>query len=644
MGLERMAAVLQGVSNNYAIDLFHALTTAIDAALPVPTGTVTPSHRVIADHLRAIAFLMADQVMPSNEGRGYVLRRIMRRAMRHARQLGATDPLLHRLVAEVACHMGDHYVALPKVLPTIQPIIAAEETQFQHTLGRGLTLLEEAVAALPPDIPLPGSVAFTLYDTYGFPLDLTQDALRPKAIAVDVAGFEAAMAAQRARARAAWAGGAAHTADIALWHQIQETHGATEFLGYHALQSQSQTQAIVGAGILQPHLVAGEAGWVVWSQTPCYAESGGQVGDIGHWTGPQGKGVIQDTKPYATGLHGHYVRITEGLLAVGDTVALQVDPAHRAGVRAHHSSTHLLHAALRAHLGTHVVQKGSWVGKDRLRFDFSHPSPLGHAMLETLTHTVNAHIRANALVDTRLDTPEGALAHGAIGLFGEKYGEAVRVVTMGQASCELCGGTHVARTGDIGYFTIIGESAVAAGIRRIEAVAGEAAADYAAHQRTLLADAVALCKGSTQDALPARIHALRTQHTATEHLLGQTYVRLGIAQVRSMLGATPGPVYGVMLHEVPSKHLRTIAEGVAPHIASGVLVLGTAEEGKASLAVYWCGDYAHPAQDPVSLLRLAVPHMGGKGGGGAGRFAQAGGTHPEGWDAALDAVRQALAV
>ena len=493
MGLERIGAVLQGKHDNYDTDLMRALILASAQA----TGTEPDAaatrihHRVIADHLRAVSFLIADGVLPSSEGRGYVLRRIMRRAMRHAHMLGTDAPVMHRLVPALVGQMGQAYPELGRAQPLIQETLELEETRFRTTLDRGLHLLATEVNALPSDAPLPGEVAFRLYDTYGFPADLTQDALREIGRGVDMAGFEAAMAEQKARARAAWKG-SGESADESVWFDLADRHGATEFLGYDTEEAEGQILALVAGGAETARAETGQANGevaVVLNQTSFYAEAGGQVGDQGTIRTPTGRARVTDTRRRAGRLHVHHVVVEEGHIERGQAAHLLVDDARRTAIRANHSATHLLHEALRRHLGEHVAQRGSLVAPDRLRFDFAHQKAMSPAELAAVEREVNAYIRQNAPVETRLMTPDEAQAMGARALFGEKYGDEVRVVGMGERpggigpagmtySLELCGGTHVRRTGDIGLMVVTAEGASAAGIRRVEALTGQAAYDH----------------------------------------------------------------------------------------------------------------------------------------------------------------------
>ena len=482
MGLERIAAVLQGKHDNYDIDLFRRIIGASEELTGTrAVGPDRPSHKVIADHLRASAFLIADGVMPSNEGRGYVLRRIMRRAMRHAHMLGAKEPLMWRLVPVLVAEMGQAFSELLRAEALIIEILRLEETRFRDTLERGLRLLEEATAGLSVGGVLPGETAFRLYDTYGFPLDLTEDALRARGMTVDKAGFEVAMERQRAEARASWKG-SGEQAEERIWFELRETLGATEFLGYEADQAEGQVRALVVGGKPVERVEPGSEVMVVANQTPFYGELGGQIGDLGTIRRGPAVVTVSDTQKKAGGdLYVHIGRLEGGPLQVGDTVQLAIDAERRSRLRRAHSATHLLHAALRRHLGNHVTQKGSLVAPDRLRFDFSHPKPVTPDEQAAIEAEVNAYLRQNDEVTIRLMDREAAIGAGAMALFGEKYGDEVRVVRMGRepdgrtTSVELCGGTHVRRTGDIALFEITSESAVAAGIRRIEALTGEAA-------------------------------------------------------------------------------------------------------------------------------------------------------------------------
>ncbi|WP_343718282.1 alanine--tRNA ligase, partial [Inquilinus sp.] len=555
MGLERIAAVLQGKHDNYDIDLMRALIEAsADATNSDPDGPHKVSHRVIADHLRATSFLMADGVMPSNEGRGYVLRRIMRRAMRHAHLIGARDPVMYRLVPALVRQMGAAYPELVRAEALITETLKLEETRFKQTLDRGLRLLEDETGRLGSGQALPGDVAFKLYDTYGFPLDLTQDVLRGQGRAVDTAGFETAMERQRAEARKNWAG-SGEAATGALWFELKEKLEPTEFLGYDTEAAEGVVTALVVDGQVVDQAGPGAEVLVVVNQTPFYGESGGQMGDAGTitlagGTAPGGVTVaVRDTQKQAGVLWAHIGTVAGGTLKVGDAVELKVDHARRSALRANHSATHLLHEALRRRLGEHVTQKGSLVAPERLRFDISQPRPLTPEDIAVVEAEVNARIRENSEVTTRLMTPEDAIAAGAMALFGEKYGDTVRVVGMGQDgnrvySQELCGGTHVSRTGDIGAFRLVSEGAVAAGIRRIEAVTGEGAVAYAAHRDALLADAAGALK-VTPEELPARLAALVEERRRLEREVSDLRRKLATAGTGGGSGPEVKEIAGV---------------------------------------------------------------------------------------------------
>src|SRR5688500_4142513 len=484
MGLERMSSVLQGHQSNYDIEIFRGLIEASEELTRTKAeGEQKASHQVIADHLRASGFLVADGVLPANEGRGYVLRRIMRRAMRHAHLLGAKEPLMYRLVPELVAEMGAAYPELVRAQPLIEATLLQEETRFRQTLANGLKLLDEATAEMAEGGTLPGETAFKLYDTFGFPYDLTEDALRARGLAVDRVGFDAAMAEQKAAARAAWKGSGDKASDE-LWYDLAEELGATEFTGYSGHEGEGVVVALVKEGISVDEAKEGETVTVVLNQTPFYGESGGQVGDAGKLSSLIGfEGEVEDTSKPLGKLHALRTKVLKGAVNVGDVLQQSVDAERRAATHANHSATHLLHAALRNSLGEHVTQKGSLVACDRLRFDFSHPKAMTAEEIAEVEADVNAEIRANEQVVTRLMTPDEAVESGALALFGEKYGDEVRVLSMGRLSekhysVELCGGTHVTATGDIAIFKIISESAVSSGVRRIEALTGEAARQW----------------------------------------------------------------------------------------------------------------------------------------------------------------------
>jgi len=648
MGLERIAAVLQGVHDNYDIDLMRFLIEASAHASGVdPDGPHKVSHRVIADHLRSSCFLIADGVLPSNEGRGYVLRRIMRRAMRHAHLMGCREPLLHKLVRALVAKMGGAYPELARAEALITEILKLEESRFKQLLERGLRLLDDEAAGLPSGGVLSGDVAFRLYDTYGFPLDLTQDALRTRGMTVDENGFNAAMAKQRADARKAWAG-SGEAATESVWFDLKDKVGATEFLGYDTETAEATISALVVDGqpvdTAQPGAVA-----LLLNQTPFYGESGGQVGDAGEITFANGARLsVTDTQKKVGALHVHMGVLEGGAISVGDAARCDVDHERRAAVRAHHSATHLLHAALRHRLGDHVTQKGSLVAPDRLRFDISHPKPLSHEDRAVVEAEINDRIRANLTSTTRLMDPESAIEAGAMALFGEKYGEEVRVVSMGEGdatySVELCGGTHVSRTGDIGLFKIVAESAVAAGVRRIEAVVGAAAEHYVADHDAILFQAAETLKAPVAE-VPDRLHQLLEDRKRLERELSDTRKKLAMGGA----GAAEGPkqvggvaFMGKVLEDVPAKDLKGMADEIKTQIGTGVVALVSVVEGKASLVVGVTAD-AVDRFNAVDLVRAGSAALGGKGGGGRPDMAQAGGPEGAKADAAIAAIEAAMA-
>ncbi|GAB0114116.1 alanine--tRNA ligase [Acidisoma sp. C75] len=650
MGLERFAAILQGKHDNYDTDTLRALILAsAEATGRDPDGPEKTSHRVVADHLRSSCFLIADGVLPSNEGRGYVLRRIMRRAMRHAYQMGAAEPLMPRLVPALVRQMGQAYPELTRAQTLMTDTLRLEETRFRSLLERGLHLLAEETDKLGEGQALAGDVAFRLYDTFGFPLDLTQDALRERGLGVDVAGFEAAMAEQRSRARAAWAGSGDAATDR-VWFDLKERLGATEFLGYATESAEGEILALVVDGAPAESAMAGSAVAVLLNQTPFYAESGGQVGDEGRITGPDGLVItITDTQKKLGDLFIHLGRVESGLARPGLAIRAEVDHARRRAIRAHHSATHLLHEALRRTLGPHVVQKGSLNAPDRLRFDISHPMPVTAGELAAVEAEVNARIRENSAVTTRLMTPDAAVAEGAMALFGEKYGEEVRVVSMGEGegerraySIELCGGTHVARTGDIGLLRIVSEGGVSAGVRRIEAVAAESA--YASLRETerLLEEASAALRVPASE-LPARIAALVEDRRRLERQLSETQKKLATGGSAAEIEEVGGVKLSARnLGDVPPRDLKGLAEAIGKQIESGVVALVSTAEGKASIVVAVSADLTRRFS-AVDLVRAASAAVGGKGGGGRPDLAQAGGPEGERAEEALAAVRAALA-
>jgi len=657
MGLERIAGILQGVHSVFDIDLFRTLIAAsVDVTGVRDAGEHAASHRVIADHLRSSAFLIADGVLPSNEGRGYVLRRIMRRAMRHAHLLGAEEPVMYRLVPTLVTEMGHAYPELLRAEALIRETLLLEETRFRRTLARGLTLLDEATTGLDRGATLAGDVAFRLYDTYGFPLDLTADALKSRGIAVDTDGFAHAMERQKEEARASWAGsGEAQTE--AIWFKLRESLGATEFLGYGAEAAEGEVLALVKGGDGVKAAKAGEEIAVVVNQTPFYAESGGQVADTGTIETDKGRIAVTDVQKRADGLFAHYGKVESGTISVGDAVRLQIDRGRRGKVRANHSATHLLHAALRNVLGTHVAQKGSLVAPDRLRFDFSHPKPMDAAEIEGVEALANQVALQDAPVVTRLMDREAAMQSGAMALFGEKYGDEVRVVSMGDMpagapgraySVELCGGTHVGRTGEIGLIALVGESGVAAGVRRVEALTGEAARRHLAEQEKRLKAIAATLKVRPEDAAE-RVQALVEERRRLERDLADARRKLAMgggaangaaADIRE-IGAVK--FLGRSVTGIAPKDLKGLADDGKKSIGSGVVaIVGVGDDGKAGIVVGVTDDLTQRFS-AVDLVRRAAEALGGKGGGGRPDMAQAGG--PDGAKAgdALKAIEARLA-
>ncbi len=657
MGLERIAAVLQGVHDNYDIDLFKTLIAASVEAVGVPAeGAHRASHRVIADHLRASSFLIADGVLPSNEGRGYVLRRIMRRAMRHAHLLGAQDPLMWRLVPVLVAEMGRAFPELVRAEALIEETLRLEETRFRRTLERGLVLLDEATAGLDTGATLAGDVAFRLYDTYGFPLDLTEDALKQRGIVVDTAGFRRAMDRQKEEARANWAGsGEAQTEPV--WFELRDALGATEFLGYETETAEGEVLALVrdGKGIAKAE--TGEDVSIVVNQTPFYGESGGQVADTGHIeTGDGGRVTVTDVQKRADGLFVHSGTVEKGTIAVGDAVRLFVDRGRRGAVKSNHSATHLLHAALRGILGEHVAQKGSLVAPDRLRFDFSHPKPMSDEEVGEVEALANAVALQNTPVVTRLMDRDEAIESGAMALFGEKYGDEVRVVSMGTRldgldddrawSVELCGGTHVARTGEIGAIAVIAESAVAAGVRRIEALTGEAARRYLAEQERRLRAIAMILRVRPEDAAE-RVAALVEERRKLERDLTDARKQLAMGGGAQDGGDAVREVGSVKflaraVQGLAAKELKGLADDGKKKLGSGVVaIVGVADDGKAGIVVGVTNDLTDRF-NAVDLVRQGAEALGGRGGGGRPDMAQAGG--PDGGKAeqALAAVEAAL--
>src|SRR5579871_1731869 len=652
MGLERMAAVLQGTHDNYKIDLFGALIQAVADRTGVdPDGSQKASHRVIADHLRSTSFLIADGVLPSNEGRGYVLRRIMRRAMRHAHLLGTKDPLMHRLVPALVAEMGSAYPELQRAEGLIAETLKLEEIRFRETLARGLKLLDEASSGLSRGDQLKGDIAFKLYDTYGFPLDLTEESLRARGVTVDTEGFAAAMQKQKQEARASWAGSGEATSE-AKWFAVLDEVGRTEFLGYDTEEAEGVILAIFKDGGRVMGAGPGEAVEIVTNQTPFYGESGGQAGDSGHITSPKAKGQVTDTQKWLGALIVHSVRVTEGSFLPGDAVDLKVDPERRRATRANHSATHLLHAALKRVLGNHVSQKGSLVTAERLRFDFSHPKPVTPDELEKIEAQVNAVIRQNSDTTTRLMPTSQAIAAGAEALFGEKYGDEVRVLSMGADldaekaySVELCGGTHVRRLGDIGLFTIVAESAVAAGVRRIEALTSEHARRYLAGQAEIARETAFAIKTPIGE-LSARVAQLAEERRKLERELAEAKKQLALAGPAQSGDSGIETIAGLktvlrLVEGVSPKDLKSLADGAKSQVGSGVVAFVAAADGKASIVAGVTDDLTSRIS-AVDLVKAAAEALGGKGGGGRPDMAQAGGPDNGNPHVALDAIREKL--
>ncbi|HUW81043.1 MAG TPA: alanine--tRNA ligase [Acidocella sp.] len=650
MGLERFAAILQGKHDNYDTDALRALILAsAEATGQAPDGKFKTSHRVVADHLRSTSFLMADGVLPSNEGRGYVLRRIMRRAMRHAHLMGATEPLMYRLVPALTRQMGQAYPELTAAEPLITETLKLEENRFRAMLDRGISLLNEEAANIPAGGSLPGAVAFKLYDTFGFPLDLTQDALREEQKTVDLDGFNAAMEEQRTRARAAWAG-SGEAATETVWFELKEQLGATEFLGYATESAEATIKAIIVDGQPTAEAAPGQLVAILLNQTPFYAESGGQVGDTGVFSGPDNLRIrISDTQKKLGDLFVHLGVVESGTARVGEPILATVDHERRSNIRAHHSATHLLHEALRRALGPHVSQKGSLNAPDRLRFDISQPRPITADELAAVEREVNARIRENAEVTTRLMTPDEAVKLGAMALFGEKYGDEVRVVSMGSPdddksawSIELCGGTHVQRTGDIGLFRITSEGAVSAGIRRIEAFCGAAALKAVEDSSHLLAEAAAVLKAPAAE-LPARILALQEDKKRLERQVSELQKKLVLGSAGTFDDIAGIKFSGRHVGDIAPKDLKPIATDLLKTLGSGIVALVSTQDGKAAIIIAVSDDLSG-TRSAVDLVRAAAAAVGGSGGGGSKTMAQAGGPDGANWQAALAAIRNALTV
>ena len=647
MGLERISAILQGVHSNYDIDLFRNIIKDIaDLANSDPNGPLKASHNVIADHLRSTAFLIADGVLPSNEGRGYVLRRIMRRAMRHAYMLGVKEPMIYKLLPSLQREMGEAYPELYRAEALIKETIKTEETRFLRTLDKGLRLLDDASADLGAGDTLSGETAFKLYDTYGFPLDLTQDALRAKNISVDTKGFDAAMARQKAEARKNWAG-SGDTGTENIWFEVQDKVGSTEFLGYNTLKTDAQITALVKDGQMLNTITSGEF-YLVANQTPFYAEMGGQVGDTGMIYGPDTTIEVTDTKHKLDGISVHCCKLIKGTVKVGDTLTFHVHEERRAEICANHSVTHLAHRALREVLGDHVSQKGSLVGPDRMRFDISHPKQITAEELRQVENIVNEAIRKNYAITTTLMSQDEAIKLGAMALFGEKYGDEVRVITMGNDdevfSRELCGGTHAKHTGDIGYFNIVSESAVAAGIRRIECVTGRGAEEYTQHMEDKL-HAISQILKSDFNNLESRIKQLLEDKKKLENdllNLKKSFVNNKAADNKDSFEVVNGIKFvAKAIPDVHPKELKSFIDEINKSLGSGIVVLGTGKDGKASIVVGVTPDLTNK-YSAVDLVKIASSAVGGQGGGGRPDMAQAGGPNGNKLEDAFTAVKQAI--
>jgi len=657
MGIERVAALLQGTNDNYATDLMrHLIEASAHATSTDPDGPGKTHHRVIADHLRSTSFLLADGVMPSNDGRGYVLRRIMRRAMRHAHLLGAKDPVMHRLVPALVQQMGAAYPELGQAQALIEETLHQEETRFKQTLDRGLKLLDDELDGLPEGADLSGGAAFKLYDTFGFPLDLTQDAMREKGRGVDTDGFDIAMQAQKAKARAAWSG-TGESADAAIWFDLAQQHGASEFLGYDTEHAEGQILALVQDGTAVQTVKKGDSVQIVLNQTPFYGESGGQVGDSGELMVDGGTARITDTKKTA-GVFIHIAKVTSGALDVGQGAELRVDHIRRSAIRANHSATHLLHEALRQALGDHVAQRGSLNAADRLRFDFSHNSALAADQLHAIEAEVNDYIRQNTSVETRIMTPDDARGIGAQALFGEKYGDEVRVVSMGRQSdsgkgvegstysLELCGGTHVRQTGDIGLFALLGDSASSAGVRRIEALTGSAALEYLAGQERALSQVAGLLKAQPAE-VSTRVKALLDERKALQNEVAQLRRELamgggsGQGDTQDAKEINGIKLVAQVLEGVSGKDLRGLIDEHKARIGSGAVLLIADTGGKAAVAAGVSDDLTAQLS-AVDIVKAAVAELGGIGGGGRADMAQGGGKDVENAAAAIKAAEKIL--
>ncbi len=659
MGLERISAVLQGTHDNYETDLFKALIAAsVDATGVAPTGDAKFSHRVIADHLRATSFLIADGVLPSNTGRGFVLRRIMRRAMRHAHLLGAKDPLMYRLVPALVRQMGDTYQELTRAQALISETLKLEETRFRATLEKGLGLLGEASSKLTSGQVLSGDVAFKLYDTYGFPLDLTEDALRARGITVDNVAFNAAMEKQKDDARKAWKG-SGEAATETVWFEVRDKVGATEFLGYDTESAEGVVAALLKDGQPVTSLKQGDEAQIIVNQTPFYGESGGQVGDTGVMRGPKGAVFkVTDTQKKLGDVFVHFGVMEKGSLGEGTAVELIVDGARRTATRANHSATHLLHEALRTVLGTHVAQKGSLVSPDRLRFDFTHTKPMSAEEIAQVEAMANAIVLQNAPVETHLMALEDAKQSGAMALFGEKYGDEVRVVSMGQPvpgankawSVELCGGTHAKRTGDIGLVKVTSEGGSSAGVRRIEALTADGARAYLAAHDEQLREAASVLRVRPEDVVE-RVKALMDEKKQLEKQLSDAKKQAALGGGSSG-GAAAGDairtvgdvkLFARSVQGLNPKDLRSLVDDGKKQVVSGVVaIVGVTEDAKAGLAVGVTDDLVK-TWSAVELVKAGAEALGGKGGGGRPDMAQAGGPDGSKAGSALEAIEARLA-
>ncbi|QQG35946.1 MAG: alanine--tRNA ligase [Micavibrio aeruginosavorus] len=660
MGLERMSALMQGKYSNYDIDLLRSIIEhSADLTGVSPDGAMAPSHRVIADHLRCSAFLLADGVMPSNEGRGYVLRRIMRRGMRHAHLLGAQDPLMHRLFPTLMSMMGEAYPELIRAQALITETLKNEETRFKKTLDRGLKMLDEETAKLSSGKKLSGDVAFKLYDTYGFPVDLTADALKSKGLEVDMAGFEKAMETQKETARKSWAG-SGDTGTSKIWFELFDKLGPTEFLGYANNSAEGKIIALVKDGKEVTELKNGEEGFIIVNQSPFYAESGGQVGDTGVMITPNADAfTVTDTKKQVGKLWVHIGKVSKGTMSVGEGVELRVDTRRRAAIESNHSATHLLHEALRLTLGDHIAQKGSLQDEGRTRFDISQPNPITAEQLRSIEEQVNEEIRANTEVITRVLPLEEARESGARALFGEKYDDEVRVVSMGRQrprqnggqnipySVELCGGTHVKRTGDIGLFKIVSESAVSAGVRRVEALTGANALRYLEEQEHLVLEAAGVLKANPADIIP-RMKALIDDKKKLEQELSNLRRQMATGG-GAAAGAGPEvkDIGGMkftarVLEGFPAKDLKPMVDDLKVKLGSGIITLIATEDGKASIVVGVTADLTSKVS-AVDLVKTGVEVLGGKGGGGRPDMAQGGGPNGAAANDAVHAIEKQLA-